>query len=394
MMTAVPLAGTVASMPARPLPVPPVVADAGVAFLLAVAAQAELQLVVPNGVTVVTTAAAVGITLAVAWRRTAPLSALSVVLGFYLVHLIVVGPPPLSVALGAAFLLSVYSSAAYQPPRRALVALGLALATGVVLSVNAPGSGINDLLAATLFSVVVPWLLGSVRARQRHARALRAHAARLERDREEQARVAVALERARIARELHDIVAHAASVIVVQAEAGEALLSAGRVEEAAAGFRTIQHSGRQALAELRRLLGLLRSDEAEPLGPQPKIADVAALVEHLNAAGIATELRVEGAARPLPPGIELSVYRLIQEALTNVLKHAGPASAKVDLRYGDGILDVEVVDDGAGPLGPADGGHGLVGMRERVRLYGGNFHAGPCPGGGYGLRVQLPLVEQ
>ena len=393
-MTLVPLAGTVASMPARLLAVPPAVADAGVAFLLGVGAQAELQLVVPEGVSVLTTAAAVGITLPVAWRRTAPLSSLSVVLASYLVHLIVVGPPPLSVALGVALLLSVYSSAAYQPPRRALVALGLAVATGIVLSLNAPGSGINDLLAATLFSVVVPWLLGSVHARQRHARALRAEAARLERDREEQARTAVAVERARIARELHDIVAHAASVIVVQAEAGEAVLSDGRVEDASAAFRIIQHSGRQALAELRRLLDLLRSDEAEPLVPQPRIADVAALVERFNAAGIATELRVEGEARPLPPGIELSVYRLIQEALTNVLKHAGPASAKVDVRYGDDILDVEVVDDGAGTSGPTNGGHGLVGMRERVRLYGGKFQAGPCPGGGYGLRVQLPLVEQ
>jgi signal transduction histidine kinase len=364
------------------------------AVVLVVAAQLELHLVAPGGASLATALLAVGVTLPLAWRRSAPLGALGVVLGSYLVHLVVVGPPVLSVTLAVAFLLSVYSSGAYQPARPALVALGLALTTGIVLSLRSPDPGIDALLASNLFSVVVPWLVGTLRARQRHARALRDHASRLERERDEQARRAVSLERARIARELHDIVAHAASVIVVQAEAGEALLGTGRLDEASVAFRSIQHNGRQALDELRRLLGLLRSDEEEALAPQPRIADVSTLVEHFNAAGVTAALQVEGEARLVPRGIELSVYRFVQEALTNVLKHAGPASATVLVRYGDETLDVEVVDDGIGAHGPMNGGYGLVGMRERVRIYGGTFEAGPSPNGGFALRARLPIVQR
>ncbi len=377
----------------HPLAVRPTVVDLGIAAVLVVAAEIELHLLAPASVSLATRVLIVGMALPVGWRRTAPFGALAVALASYLLHLIAVGPPVLSVSLSVAFLLSVYSSAAYQPARPALVCLGLALVTGILLSLSSGDTRIADLLAANLFSVVVPWLVGTVRSRQRHARALRQHAERLERERDEQARQAVALERARIARELHDIVAHAASVIVVQAEAGEALLRRGDEEQASAAFRSIQHNGRQALGELRRLLGLLRSDEEELLAPQPRIADVPELVDHFNAAGISTELHVVGHARPLAPGIELSVYRLVQEALTNVLKHAGPATAKVLVRFGDRSLDVEVVDDGVGPNGSSNGGHGLVGMRERVRVYGGTFEAGPEANGGFGLRAQLPLVE-
>jgi signal transduction histidine kinase len=200
----------------------------------------------------------------------------------------------------------------------------------------------------------------------------------------------VAEERARLARELHDVVAHAVSMVVVQAEAGAA---AGgppdRVEEA---FDAIADTGRTALAELRRLLGVLRSPgEAGPREPQPGVAQLEPLVESVRRAGLPVEVRVEGADRPLPPGVDLSAYRIVQEALTNSVKHAGPARASVLLRYGERDLELEVVDDGRGPRTGSAAGHGLAGMRERTALLGGELDAGPAPGGGFTVRARLPL---
>jgi signal transduction histidine kinase len=181
-------------------------------------------------------------------------------------------------------------------------------------------------------------------------------------------------------------------MVVVQAEAGAA--AGGPPERVEEAFDAIADTGRTALVELRRLLGVLRSP-GEPASrePQPGVAQLEPLVESVRRAGLPVEVRVEGDGRPLPPGVDLSAYRIVQEALTNSVKHAGPARASVLLRYGERELELEVVDDGRGSraAGAAPAGHGLAGMRERTALLGGELDAGPAPGGGFAVRARLPL---
>jgi signal transduction histidine kinase len=214
----------------------------------------------------------------------------------------------------------------------------------------------------------------------------------LEREREEKAHAAVAEERGRIARELHDVVAHSVSVMVVQAQAGPRLLN--EPEQARGAFRSIEASGREALVELRRLLGVLRTENEQPaVGPQPGLSSLESLLGQLREAGLPVELRVEGEPVQLSPGIDLSAYRIVQEALTNTLKHASGSQAEVTIRYGTSLLELEVVDNGLGSPASVNGsGHGLIGMRERVALYGGLLEAGPGDVGGYAIRAQLPLT--
>src|SRR5439155_2998292 len=189
-----------------------------------------------------------------------------------------------------------------------------------------------------------------------------------ERERELAAREAVVEERARIARELHDVVAHNVSMMVVQAGAERRVVDEGTTHEV---LETIEQIGRGALTEMRRLVGMLRSDVPDPLAPQPGLNDLPTLVVQVREAGLPVELHVDGERRELPAGIELSAYRIVQEALTNALKHAGDARAEVHVRHGRGSLELEIVDDGAGSAArAASGGDGLVGMRERVALYG------------------------
>jgi signal transduction histidine kinase len=230
---------------------------------------------------------------------------------------------------------------------------------------------------------------------QRHGsreRALEAHAAALEREREEKVRIAAAEERARIARELHDVVAHSVSVMVVQVGAARGILDT-EPETARDSLLSAERSGRQALAEMRRMLGILRQRaDGDGLAPQPGLARVDGLLERARAAGLEVELRTEGDPRPLPPGLDLAAYRIVQEGLTNAVKHAGPASARVVVRYGPDRLDIEVRDDGRGPVERSgDPGHGVVGMRERVALYGGTLDIGAAEGGGFAVRACLPL---
>jgi signal transduction histidine kinase len=212
-----------------------------------------------------------------------------------------------------------------------------------------------------------------------------------ERELELTAREAVVEERARIARELHDAIAHNVSMMVVQAGAERRVVDPGAASTRET-LQTIEHIGRGALTEMRRLVGMLRSDAADPLAPQPGLGDVPTLVDQVIAAGLPVDLRIEGEARQLPVGIELSAYRIVQEALTNALKHAGRAHASVAIRYGPDSLELEICDDGPGSEAPVPGGgHGLVGMRERVALYGGWFDARGDPGGGFAVRVLLPV---
>jgi signal transduction histidine kinase len=230
-----------------------------------------------------------------------------------------------------------------------------------------------------------------VRQRETHAQLVEERSAALDREREANTRVAAAEERARIARELHDVLSHSVSVMVVQAGAERMALGSDR---SATGetLEAIERTGRQALTEMRRLLGMLRVDEPPAHEPQPTLAELDGLLSQVREAGLPVKLQVEGEPSNLPPGIAVSAYRIVQEALTNVLKHAGPAQARVIVRYASGELELEITDDGRGPGKPGDPGHGLVGMRERVALYGGDLDARARNGGGFVVRARLPLA--
>ena len=313
-------------------------------------------------------------TVPVTWRRRAPVVVWAVVGAATGAYGVASLPDP--VFVGA--FVSLYTVVARCPPRVS-VPIGVATAALWLFATAMSGdSDLNDYYPA----VVLASLAG----------ALGVLARTLQRSREEEGRRAVAEERARLARELHDVVAHAVSMVVVQAEAGAA--AGGPPERVEEAFDAIAETGRTALAELRRLLGVLRSPgEAASRQPQPGVAQLEPLVESVRRAGLPVEVRVEGNGRPLPPGVDLSAYRIVQEALTNSVKHAGPARACVLLRYGERELEVEVVDDGRGPRpgGTAAGGHGLAGMRERTALLGGELDVGPAPGGGFAVRARLPL---
>jgi signal transduction histidine kinase len=241
----------------------------------------------------------------------------------------------------------------------------------------------------------VAWLIGHIhRNNTLRTAELRDRAERLEREREANARAAVAEERTRIAREMHDVVAHSLSVMVIQAEAAEEML-ARDPERARKPLSAVQETGRSALTELRRMLGVLREiDEGPDLAPQPGLAGLDDLVAHVRDAGLPVTLRVEGEPRPLSPTGDLQAYRIVQEALTNALKHAGPARADVLVRYEPSDLVIEVTDDGRGYDPGADGrGHGLIGMRERVAVCGGEMTAGRRAQGGFEVRARLPIGE-
>ncbi len=209
------------------------------------------------------------------------------------------------------------------------------------------------------------------------------------RERGERSRAAVAAERARIARELHDVVAHSLSVMVVQAQAADRVLE-GEQPSAREALRSVHATGRQALVEMRRLVGLLREDAELELAPQPGLGRLDELVAQMRDAGLPVELKIEGDQRALTSGVDLSAYRIVQEALTNVLKHAGGARACVAVRFGADEVELEVDDDGGGPHNGTDGGHGLVGMSERVALYGGTLDYGAHEGHGFRVRARLP----
>ncbi|MCT9083444.1 sensor histidine kinase [Streptomyces fulvoviolaceus] len=265
---------------------------------------------------------------------------------------------------------------------------------------NALGNVALMILQTVPFALA--WVLGdSIRTRRAYFAQLEERAARLEKEREAQAKVAVAAERARIARELHDVVAHNVSVMVVQADGAAYVLDAAP-DQAKKALETISSTGRQALAEMRRLLGVLRTGEHQEGGeyvPQPDVEQIEDLVEQCRGSGLPVDFKVEGTPRPLPSGVELTAYRIVQEALTNTRKHGGPnAGASVRLVYFDDGLGLLVEDDGKGAPhelyeeGGADGrGHGLIGMRERVGMVGGTLDAGPRPGGGFRISALLPL---
>jgi signal transduction histidine kinase len=310
------------------------------------------------------------------------------------------GLPPFF--LGPAILVAVYSVAAYGS--RWVAVAGLALAEVGLAAVQLTPFGVEfegPALVVFMGILAAAWLLGHFAHNYRaYAARLEERTAELERAREELARRAVTEERLRLARELHDVVAHAMSVIAVQSGVG-AHVADSRPEEVGKALAAIEATSRDALTELRRLLGVLRQD-GEPqasLTPAPGLADLDGLLAEVAKAGLAVKLRVEGRPAPLPAGLDLSAYRIIQEALTNVVKHAGPATAQVTIRYRDQEVTVEVTDDGRGVGAVAgDGrkgtGHGLIGMAERVAVFGGDLEVGPRPGGGFRVAARLPVAAE
>jgi signal transduction histidine kinase len=334
-------------------------------------------------------------TLPLAWRRRAPLAAYAVIVGTFSVSFGLLG------AMGSFFaglvpaLIGAYSVARYADVRQVLAGIALTLAAWLLLVATSEEFRNADEI---LFDAIVwpsTWLAGwTIRVGEERARDLGRRAERLERDREERARAAVIDERARIARELHDVVAHGVSLMVVQAGAARSLLNADGDPRVLDHLRSLEASGRESLSEMRRLLTVLRDDDELALEPLPGMDQLDALVSATREAGVDVTVQIDGRPAPLTPGIDLTAYRIVQEALTNTVKHAGPAHAQLSVRYGPDALELEIVDDGRAN-GHGDGtGHGLVGMRERTALYGGRLEAGPRADGGYAVRVRLPIVAE
>jgi signal transduction histidine kinase len=334
-------------------------------------------------------------TLPIAARRYRPLTVLAVTVSAE--TLILLFSSRVQVPLGVIVALYTVASRCERPvAARAAAWVAPPITVGVIVNDwNSPGQVIPKL---ALFAIA--WVVGdNLRTRRAYLAELEARAARLEREREEQATRATLEERARIARELHDVIAHNVSVMVVQASAGEDVFDSdpGRAREALAA---VASTGRDALGELRRLLGVIRpgSEERPSFEPQPGISHLGELVEQVRDTGLAVELSVEGEVRELPEATSLCVYRIVQEALTNALKHAAASRASVSLRYERNELWVRVSDDGRGTTDAAAngsaGGHGLIGMRERVALFGGEVQTGPAADGGYCVSARLPVQQE
>jgi signal transduction histidine kinase len=336
------------------------------------------------------------VTLPLALRRRRPAATLLTAAGALVVAALLVSHSQgIPIALFLALLLAFYSVGAHCDDRRSALVGTVAVAAIAAADLARPGIfSASGTRPGAWLAFAIAWLVGrDLRRRRQHVADLEDRAAQLEREREEQAQLAVAEERGRIARELHDVIAHGVSVIVVQAQAGPHLV--GDQQRVLEVFRAIESSGRDALVELRRLLGILRSeDEQLAIGPQPGLGSLQSLVEQVRASGLPVELRIEGEPVHLPAGIDLSAYRIVQEALTNVVKHAGDAAAAVVIRYEAHALELDVVDDGRGRAMSLNGsGHGLIGMRERVALYGGTLKTGTRDSGGYAVRARLPFGD-
>ena len=334
-------------------------------------------------------------TVPLAARRRFPLAVLAIVVASGLAFAALDLPPDI---LWVAVPVAVYSVAAYADRWASLAGLAVA-EVGSVANQLTPGRFQAPTVVSNALLIAAAWLLGHfVGVRRLSVLQLEERTAELEQAREELARRAVVEERLRLARELHDVVAHAMSVIAVQSGVG-AHVADSRPEEVGKALGAIEATSRAALTELRRLLGVLRQD-SEPqasLTPVPGLANLDSLLAEVGKAGLAVRLRVEGTPSPLPAGVDLSAYRIVQEALTNAVKHAGPVHAQVTIGYRDQEVTVEVTDDGRGAVPPAsDGrmgtGHGLIGMRERVVAFNGELEAGPRPGGGFRVAARLPLA--
>jgi signal transduction histidine kinase len=341
--------------------------------------------------------------LPLVWRRRAPVLVFWTALGLAGAAL-TTAPPAIvqGVYPESLVLVAIYTVARYRPRRHLWPAVAVPEGILVVVAWQQEQPWTSLALGTSALAATV--LLGvTVSTRRAYLAELEERARRLERERDQQARLAAATERARIARELHDIVAHNLAVMIALAD-GASFTATTAPHRAAATMQQVSETGRQALAEMRRLLGLLRDDQPpqtpSELVPQPGLDDLDELVDQIRAAGVRVELTREGTAGAWGPGAGLAVYRIVQEALTNTLKHAGPrASAQVRLRYTAAGVDLDVTDDGAGrpaqpaTAGMAASGHGLAGMIERATSYGGEVRAGPCRGTGWRVSARLQFDD-
>ena len=342
------------------------------------------------------------LTVPMAWRRRRPVRAAAVVVVACLLELVALPGTFLPGTVTAPVM--VYALAAYAPRWASRAGLGLGLlgavlAAGVYFAYSDPLAFVFSAGSIGVL-VVAAWALGDLRRSHLvQAAGLQERARLLELERDQEMRLAATAERARIAREMHDVVAHSLSVVIAQADGGR---YAGQTEPAAAtaALEQISATGRQALADMRSLLGVLREDGAQEFAPQPDVAAVDQLVADVRASGLDVDLIVEGSPVPMPAGPQLAAYRIVQESLTNVLKHAGPATrAWVRLHWRADALEIAVLDDGRGAAAgvadaegpvPSGTGHGLLGMRERAELHGGRLTAAPRHGGGFGVQALLP----
>lgn len=280
-------------------------------------------------------------------------------------------------------------------PVQARIGLAVALGGSALVVYNIPEHSAAEVIFVPLV-FASSWLGGyALRERAERAEAAEVRAAQAERERESAARLAVAEERARIARELHDVVAHSVSVMVLQIGAIRHKLSAETLDEDKDALTHVEQAGRTALAEMRRLLGAMRRDgDSLELGPQPGLDRLESLLEDVRRTGLLVELHVEGKPFPLPRAIDLSAYRIVQEGLTNTLKHAAASHAEVTVTYHTDEVELKVLDDGGGAATTNGRGHGLVGIRERVKIFGGEMSTGAAPAGGFMLKARLPIDQQ
>jgi signal transduction histidine kinase len=374
--------------------------DLLVAAAVTLAVQLDLWLVEGlSGVRGVTVASALLFTGSLYWRRSDPrvmvaLASIALIGGAALG-----GELTETLTVAATAMLIVFFAASALPRRAsvvAVVAFLLASWADLVLARDPEYSLVSDIAFTSMIIVPGPYLAGrALRDRRQRTEELERLTELLRQEQSMRAEMAVLDERSRIAREMHDVVAHSVSLMVVQTGAARSLLDEDP-EQSRAALLSVEHAGRQALAELRRALGVMRggggADAA--LTPQPGLAQVGSLVDRARDAGLEVSLTVAGNPQPLPPGPDLAAYRIVQEALTNTVKHAGPATAAVQLRWHPRELELEVTDTGRGPnVTVPEDSHGLLGMRERVAVYGGSVDTGRSDGGGFSVRARIPFGD-
>ncbi len=331
----------------------------------------------------------------IAARTAAPLTALTISAFAISLH-IAIGYEGVPAGTLAALVI-LYSAASLADIGQAILAALITAAAITIYFATDRGDPGTAQAVSTFAIYAAAWGLGIyARSRREYTKVVEERAILLEREREARARAAVADERTRIARELHDIVGHALNLIVIQSGGAQRVFRS-KPELARDSLASIESTGRQALAEMERMLGMLRGTDEEQslLVPQPSLSSIQSLAAQVSEAGLPVEVIVEGPAITLPPSIDLSAYRIIQEALTNALKHAGPARASVKIRYDSDSLDLEITDNGEGysreQQAESEGRRGLIGMRERADLFGGELNVGPRPGGGFRVHARLPL---
>jgi signal transduction histidine kinase len=372
---------------------PPFAGDALVALALGIAGAVEVATIHDAaGPSWANLAGVLLISATVGVRRVWPLAAAAVWLATVLGMIAAGGTPVTFSSPFLSLFLIPYATGSRLELRPALATLAMTWVGVGAAWLDDPDPVFGDLFFPGMFATVF-WIAGRVvRSRFQLTAELHEAAVRAAEDREAESARAVADERRRIAREMHDVVAHSVSMMVVQAGGARRILDRDPARAVAAA-ELIERTGRAALAEMRALLGVLHAEEHPDYAPQPTLHDLDGLVERARGAGVPVELVVDGERRALPAGLDLTAYRVVQEALTNVVKHSGGAPTEVSVHYRADAVEVRIADRGSGTSDARLGstGHGLVGMRERVRMYGGELHAGRRRGGGFEVRVRLPL---